>query len=931
MVKKQFFMVLILIYLSAIIFSSGFLDTLQADFQGGSFNNTVANADDNVSLDNDGSNFYSSGDYNSQIFDSGSSNTRWDSLLWSEAGHYGEQLGDNNSASPQIDGNMSGNVLLLHLNENTTGAGQTIIDSSGENNNGTTFGDTDCTQTGKFSKACYFDGTGDYISITNSPELNPTGNMTITAWIKATTWETNNWEGTIVGHDDWNDGEPCDGYVLRTGDNGKLSTVVCNGTNWVGPMTGSVMSTGTWYHIGMKIDGAVISVYIDGVQRASITDPGFTMDPSEYSLEIGRSPYDTARLFNGYIDEVAIWNRALSDDEILKIYQRGALRLKFQARGCSDGTCSTNPTFIGPDNTSSTYFEDGNTSHDLNAFDENRFFQYKAFFETDDTNMLKGMTPYLLDVNITYSAINTSPDVNIISIDSNPESGNYPAFSYIKDGNLTIDFNIMDQDSGDYLTADINYSSSNNLGTGTQIVKDLNLSNGFCADTNFMDSTRCSYDFNISSSIVSSDGNYFILISLNDGTTTDFNAIGKSFMIDNTGPSVSITSPTNNSTQTSTTVNLEYSGSDTSTGIAKYFVSIDGTTWIDNSTNTTYSFTNQGIGAHTYYLKATDSADNNSSNASITLTIEETPAASPAPTCGDNVCNTNESCSSCPSDCGGCAYGSPRGNPSSGTKTNSNTNTTSEPEKKDLFFEKTYTEFSKVSVPIAENKTENQEEKRTTNEKELRITRGMKLSSNTQKGKHVNFNGKITVTIQNLAKKVLEEISVIENIPKEYAQSAAEIKSDYNFTVLENDPVIRFDFPEIKEGEKIEFSYYFTSSAEETEIEEKFYTMNAPLALVKTEPENCIGIMCNDFDDCTIDLCKNGECVFEKKCSENENCSEGKCTAKETTENGTINPEETQYNTVHLIAGTITIFAILFITAVIIIYFKNKKPKLGYP
>ena len=143
---------------------------------------------------------------------------------------------------------------------------------------------------------------------------------------------------------------------------------------------------------------------------------------------------------------------------------------------------------------------------------------------------------YYNDFLSLISFSNSSPDVNLVSIESNSFSKSLPVFSYIKDGNLTIDFNVTDPDARQ-LYLDLNFSSNNAQGTGKVIVQDLNLTTPFCEDFNFLDSTRCSYDFNISPSLVS-DGNYYILVLVNDGVTNDFNSFDNSFMVDNTKPNV---------------------------------------------------------------------------------------------------------------------------------------------------------------------------------------------------------------------------------------------------------------------------------------------------------------------------------------------------------------------------------------------------------
>jgi PGF-pre-PGF domain-containing protein len=243
-------------------------------------------------------------------------------------------------------------------------------------------------------------------------------------------------------------------------------------------------------------------------------------------------------------------------------------------------------------------------------------WDFSGAWAIDGTETINDGYPYLTGLP---AVINSAPDLNILKIEGYADDEELPAFSYVKDGNISIDFNVMDADAGDTLTVDLNYSSENMQGTGTVIVSGLILDATVCDDADFTNSTKCSYDFNIHSTLIT-DGNYYILALISDATDTDFNASDNNFMIDNTAPEVSISSPADASSQISSTVEIEYSGSDANSGIKNYWVSNDGISWINNSTNLTYEFTSQS-GTNTYYVRATDNADNNSSDANVTVTI----------------------------------------------------------------------------------------------------------------------------------------------------------------------------------------------------------------------------------------------------------------------------------------------------------------------
>lgn len=55
--------------------------------------------------------------------------------------------------------------------------------------------------------------------------------------------------------------------------------------------------------------------------------------------------FDSSQAFSGLIDELSIWNRTLSADEIKNLYKRGALRLNLSLRSCDDGVAVSSSLF----------------------------------------------------------------------------------------------------------------------------------------------------------------------------------------------------------------------------------------------------------------------------------------------------------------------------------------------------------------------------------------------------------------------------------------------------------------------------------------------------------------------------------------------------------------------------------------------------------
>ncbi len=161
--------------------------------------------------------------------------------------------------------------------------------------------------------ALLFDGADDYVSIADNSRLTPSA-LTVAAWIKASAWAPEYWCGTIAGKEDWLDDDQR-GFALRSGENGRLSFVLSIEGVWMEAVSGQVMAAGTWVHVAGTYDGSTIKVFVDGAEMGSTPCVG-AINPSSYPLEIGRSPYETTRLFNGLVDDVRLYDRRLSVAEI---------------------------------------------------------------------------------------------------------------------------------------------------------------------------------------------------------------------------------------------------------------------------------------------------------------------------------------------------------------------------------------------------------------------------------------------------------------------------------------------------------------------------------------------------------------------------------------------------------------------------------------
>ena len=185
---------------------------------------------------------------------------------------------------------------------------------------------------GEVGQGFCFDGTNGYVQIPDSDALKP-ANVTLEAWV----WldpnlpANNGGEQIVFKKNTWS--AWFEGYSLLKGtiDNGDgtysdcFQFVVSRDGDQVTINSQTIAQRGVWYHVAATYDGNQSELYVNGVLEASAT-PGFALDYDTTPIFIGTSgtwaPY--LSMFGGIIDEVSIYNRALSSNEIAAIYNAGS-------------------------------------------------------------------------------------------------------------------------------------------------------------------------------------------------------------------------------------------------------------------------------------------------------------------------------------------------------------------------------------------------------------------------------------------------------------------------------------------------------------------------------------------------------------------------------------------------------------------------------
>jgi len=200
---------------------------------------------------------------------------------------------------------QTGLVAAYGFNE---GGGASATDTSGNGQSGVTTGST--WTAGKFGGALSFDGAADWVTINHTPLLSLTSGMTLEAWVKASS--VTNWRCVIL-----EEGSGGLSYGLYAGDTGGHPAAFIRSTGNSGDTdaTGSaVLPLNTWVHVATTYDGATLRTYVGGQQVAATSTTG-AIETSTEPLRIGGNSI-WGEYFSGAIDEVRIYNRALTAAEI---------------------------------------------------------------------------------------------------------------------------------------------------------------------------------------------------------------------------------------------------------------------------------------------------------------------------------------------------------------------------------------------------------------------------------------------------------------------------------------------------------------------------------------------------------------------------------------------------------------------------------------
>jgi hypothetical protein len=215
-------------------------------------------------------------------------------------------------------GSASAQVLPVGSWNFNEGSGTVAHDSSFSRDNGALQGNASWTQ-GRFWDGLSFGGGSDAVDVQNGSQLQP-ANLTVSAWVKASASPGKYRYIVAKGSNVCSAGS----YGLYTSTSGGLQFYVSSNdglTYAASPDAGTAIWDGKWHNVIGTFDGSTVRLYVDGREVGSGTPDTSPISyglPTSNDLMVGNytgcSSYPLG--FNGSIDQVRIFDRALGAQEI---------------------------------------------------------------------------------------------------------------------------------------------------------------------------------------------------------------------------------------------------------------------------------------------------------------------------------------------------------------------------------------------------------------------------------------------------------------------------------------------------------------------------------------------------------------------------------------------------------------------------------------
>lgn len=259
--------------------------------------------------------------------------THFDGISWQESSPASEEIKDvwvsdaGNAYYAGKKGEITTCTVIVpdlladwHLDDCELGlTGGVVIDSGANGLDGVVRGGLDVQNNGQLCSAGDFNGTNAYVSVPDSATLDITDGFSIAVWVRHDGASLTDWEAILAKGDS--------AYRLHlNGGCGIADTLPGNTRHGItlglnGGCSGADLNSnvvplpGTWYHVAATYDRSTMRIYINGtlVNSASYTAP---INTNNFDLFIGENAQQRGRYWSGDIDELTIWDGAITPQQV---------------------------------------------------------------------------------------------------------------------------------------------------------------------------------------------------------------------------------------------------------------------------------------------------------------------------------------------------------------------------------------------------------------------------------------------------------------------------------------------------------------------------------------------------------------------------------------------------------------------------------------
>jgi len=198
---------------------------------------------------------------------------------------------------------------------------QNAADSSGSGNNGTLVGGATFSATEKpaaltgSTHSLALDGTDGRVNVPHSSSLSFSGGVvTVSMWLRSSAGDTGEYLRVISKSN--GPGFELQRAVATNNASLRIDTPVTDGNNQQKSLGG--IWNGGWHHVVFTLNNGASSIWVDGVKSTS-TYLGTNISNTS-ALVIGDTDEENPREFGGWLDDVAIWDHAISDADVAGLY-----------------------------------------------------------------------------------------------------------------------------------------------------------------------------------------------------------------------------------------------------------------------------------------------------------------------------------------------------------------------------------------------------------------------------------------------------------------------------------------------------------------------------------------------------------------------------------------------------------------------------------